>query len=375
MKRAFVLLLTVGILALASPAFALTVDADPGTDMVAGNTYALADSGGFMYIGGKFDAIRGTSNKDMCAADNLVRFTESTGAGDCSWTPAMPGAFVHGVAVLNGFVYAGGDFGLVRVSLATGIVDPSFTITTGQVNAVTAAPNGSGVYIGGAFKRVNGKPHNNIALVNSNATVNGAFQGDLNGTVRHIRTSPTGYLVVSGSFSMASGHMDQSIAELNQTSGAPNASFTPAIPENPMQCFDTAPTASVIYAACGQKQNFMAAFNASNGSQIWRKGLGGNGESISLTTVGGSQTLFVGGHMGTRDPLSEQCGSNYLHGIMKVSAADGTIDCSWDPLLYPDTHNYTGGWVQDVVNGHLWLGGKFAKVDGVQHHAIARWTL
>ena len=69
------------------------------------------------------------------------------------------------------------------------------------------------------------------------------------------------------------------------------------------------------------------------------------------------------------------CGSTYLHGVLKADPATRTIDCSWDPHLIPDTHNYTGGWVEEVVNGHLWLGGKFGKISGVKHHGIARWTL
>jgi hypothetical protein len=142
-----------------------------------------------------------------------------------------------------------------------------------------------------------------------------------------------------------------------------------------MTCFDTAPTTSVIYAACGQRHNFMAAFDAATGSVVWRKGLGGNGESFSLGSVGGVQTLFVGGHFGTRNPDSMPCGSTYLHGVLEADPATGVIDCSWDPHLVPDVHNYTGGWVQQLVNGHLWLGGKFGKVDDVKHHGIARWTL
>jgi beta-propeller uncharacterized protein DUF5122 len=283
--------------------------------------------------------------------------------------------YVHGIAVMGGWVYAGGDFGLVRVSESTGAVDPSFVVNTNVVHAVTAAPDGSGVWIGGAFKFVNGQAHNNIAFIHTDGAVDPTFQGNLNGTVRRIRVSPAGYLIPSGSFNMASSHFDQSIAELDPTTGAPNTAFAPAISENPMQCFDTAPTSTTIYAACGQKHNFMAAYSASDGSQVWRHGLGGNGESISLTTVGGTATLFVGGHFGTRSATSEPCGTVYLHGILKASPTNGAIDCSFDPLLVPDTNNYTGGWVQDVVNGHLWLGGKFSKVDGVRHHAVARWTL
>jgi len=358
------------VLATAVPSVALTVDPDTGTDMVSGNVYALAAGGSFIYIGGKFHSIRNQKNHAMCTADNLVRFDESTGAGDCSWTPTLPGKYVHGLAVVGGFVYVGGDFGLVRVDTTTGLIDPSFSIDVGQVNAVTAAADGSGVYFGGAFHRVNGHPHGDLAFVSTSGVVSKTFAPSLDGTVRHIRISPDGYLVVSGGFEDASGHLDQSIAELDPSTGAPTA-FAAAISEvGAMTCFDTAPTSTVIYAACGNKDNFMAAFDASSGAKIWRRGLGGNGESIALSGT----TLFAGGHFGTRLPTTMPCGSNYLHGVLTATTG-GKIDCDWDPLLLPDVHNFTGGWVMDLVGSHLWVGGRFSTIDGIAHHGVARWTV
>ena len=90
------------------PAFALTVNPDTGPDMVAGNVYALNVSGTWLYIGGKFTAIRNESNVDRCRAQNLVRFNETTGVGDCTFTPAIPGTQVDGLVVMGGFVYVGG---------------------------------------------------------------------------------------------------------------------------------------------------------------------------------------------------------------------------------------------------------------------------
>jgi hypothetical protein len=371
-----VVLIAAGLVAFtAGSAFALNVSPDTGTDMVAGNVYALDADGGWMYAGGKVSAIRDVNNVDRCPADNLVRFGESTGVGDCSFTPTLPGAYVHGIAVMGGYAYVGGDFGLLRVSTSTGTVDPGFTPNVGNVvHTVLAAPDGSGVYIGGAFQRVNGIKRASLAFVGTDGAL-GAWDPGADGTVRRLRWSPDGYIVASGSFESVGGHFGQSIAEIDPD-GTVHAGFSADISEvGAMTCFDTASTSSVIYAACGQSHNFMAAFNASTGAKLWRKGLGGNGSSIALTSVGGNQTLFVGGHFGTRSPTSMPCGSTYLHGVLKADPATGAIDCSWDPHLIPDTNNYTGGWVSEVVNGHLWLGGKFGKISGDKHHGIARWTL
>lgn len=359
----------------AQPALALTVAPDTATDMVAGNVYALNASGGWIYVGGKFRAIRDPNGVDRCAADNLVRFNESTGQGDCTFTPTLPGTFVHGIAVMGNFAYVGGDFGLLRIDLSTGQVDPTFNPGVGNlVHTVLAAPDGSGVYIGGAFSRVNTVPRANLAFINTDGSL-GQWNPGADNEVRRLRWSPAGYIVASGHFEYVGGNFDQSIAEINPD-GSVNTSFSPDIREvGAMTCFDTASTTTAIYAACGQKHNFMAAFDASTGALIWRKKLGGNANSAVLASVGGAQTLFVGGHFGTRTPLSMPCGNTFLHGVLKADPATGTIDCSWDPHAYPDTHNLTGGWVEENVNGHLWLGGKFGKIGADQHHGIARWTL
>jgi Domain of unknown function (DUF5122) beta-propeller len=377
MRRTFVVLMSViGVLTWVQlPAYALSVTPDAGTDMVAGNVYALNVGGSWMYLGGKITAIRNENNVDQCQADNLVRFDESTGQGDCTFTPSVPGTQVDGIAVMGDFVYVGGDFGLLRVSTTTGQVDPTFNPNVGNVvHTVLAARNGGGVYIGGAFQRVNGVKRTRLALIKTDGSL-GTFDPGADDVVRRLRWSPRGYIVASGAFEHVGGHFDQSIAEIDPD-GAVRQGFSPEIPEvGAMTCFDTASTLSVVYAACGQKHNFMAAFKAGTGAKVWRKGLGGNGSSIVLATVGGSQTLFVGGHFGTRSPDSMPCGSTFLHGVLKASPATGAIDCSWDPHLIPDINNFTGGWAERVANGHLWLGGKFGKIDGVKHHGIARWTL
>jgi hypothetical protein len=377
MRRTVLVLATlIGVLAgMAQPAMALTVRPDPGMDMVAGNVYALDASGSWLYIGGKITAVRNGSKANMCAAHELVRFKEATGTADCSFTPNMPGTQVDGLAVMGGYVYAGGDFGLLRVSTTTGQIDPNFNPGVGNVvHTVLPARNGSGVYVGGAFQRVHGVKRAGFAFIKTDGGL-GPQNPAADGVIRRLRWSPDGYIVASGGFEHINGHLDQSIAEINPD-GSLRTGFAASIPEiGAMTCFDTAPTASVIYAACGQEHNFMAAFRSGTGGVIWRHHLGGNGESIVLATADGRRSIIVGGHFGTRDPNSMPCGSSYLHGVLRADPATGTINCSWNPTLFPDVHNLTGGWVECVTNGHLWLGGKFGKVDDTTHHSIVRWTL
>ena len=295
--------------------------------MVAGNVYALNVGGNWIYLGGKFTSIRNENNVDSCGADNLVRFDESTGRGDCTFTPKRPGTQVEGLTVMGDYVYVGGDFGLLRVNTTTGQVDPTFDPNVGNVvHTVLAAKNGAGVFIGGAFQRVNGIKRTRLAFIKTDGSL-GAWNPGADDVVRRLRWSPHGYIVASGAFEHVGGHFDQSIAEIDPD-GAVRQGFSPRIPKvGAMTCFDTASTLAVIYAACGQKNNFMAGFRAGTGAKVWRRGLGGNGNSIVLAPVNGRQTLFVGGHFGTRCPNSMPCGSTFLHGVLKANPADGAIDC------------------------------------------------
>src|SRR5262245_2816260 len=120
MRRATIILVSV-IAVLAGtqrPVLALSISPDTGPDMVAGNVYALNVGGSWLYLGGKITAIRDVGNTDRCDADDLVRFNEATGKGDCTFTPALPGTQVDGITVMGNFVYVGGDFGLLRVNIS-----------------------------------------------------------------------------------------------------------------------------------------------------------------------------------------------------------------------------------------------------------------
>src|SRR5207245_3473513 len=163
------------------------------------------------------------------------------------FTPTLPGTFVHGIAVMGGFAYVGGDFGLLRVSTSTGTVDPTFTPNVGSVvHTVLAAPDGSGVYIGGAFQRVNTMKRAGLAFVDTNGAL-GAWDPGADNVVRRLRWSTGGYIVASGSFEFVGGHFDQSVAEI-EPDGSMRTGFSDGIAEGgAMSCFDVGPTASDVH--------------------------------------------------------------------------------------------------------------------------------
>ena len=99
----------------------------------------------------------------------------------------------------------------------------------------------------------------------------------------------------------------------------------------------------------------------------------GNVQKVALSPDGTS--VFAGGHFGTGSLQQTVCGNIPLHGLMKLNAATGVVDCSWVPALAPYGSNYNGAWDIDFTSTHVWVAGGFAKVNDVKAHNIARFSL
>lgn len=371
----------------AVPARALSTAPD-ATWMVKGSVYALAEADGVLYVGGRFAKVLDEYGVFRYRVNNVAAFDEATGQGiptfAPSFTSAVTTARVDALAVQDGYLYVGGNFttcggvdgcrNLARVDISTGTVDPSFQPLVGKVNtAVHTIVTDGDIYLGGSFRAINGTYRQRIGAVTTDGTVT-AWNPRADGVVRGLDMSPTGTTIyAAGHFSTMKGSPRQSLAEIDLATGLPT-SWNPGVNiEVDMTCWDTVPRVAVVYAACGASHNYYAAYDAITGNQIWRHGAGGN--VVSAALANGDTIEFISGHFGTRDPESWPCGYTYLHGIAKVDPTTGEPDCSFDPVMLPDEHNRRGGWTLLVVNGHLWVGGKFYSLGGVGQQGVARFTL
>ena len=122
-----------------------------------GGVYALAISGGSLYVGGQFSTYRGAPANKLAKVDPIsgaldTTFTQSTGVGNYC---------VNSLAVSGGSLYVGGQFNtyrgapannLAKVDLANGDLDTTFTQSTGaDGGAYALAVSGSSLYVGGGF--------------------------------------------------------------------------------------------------------------------------------------------------------------------------------------------------------------------------------
>ena len=184
------------------PAHALTgTEPDGPVYAVLPATVAGTD---YVYVGGDFDNAGGESRV------GLARYNAATGALDSTWTANLDAAgSVNALAADDTYLYVGGSFSsikgssrdnLARVALDDGTVD-SFTFNTdGAVNALDVS--GTNLAAGGTFTTVGGSSHPRLAKITALDTTPALVDiTDVsNGEVRAVHLGPSGEVVAGGSF-------------------------------------------------------------------------------------------------------------------------------------------------------------------------------
>jgi hypothetical protein len=283
---------------------------------------------------------------------------------------------------------------MIDPSTMTGAFDPTFTTTVGVPGASNenkffvyeALPGANGLYIGGAFSKVNGVGRPKTAELNWDGTLVKAFKTKgVNGAVRDMVFAADGQTIfVAGAFSNFNGVSRQSIVRIDPATGANDAWAIPpggvvvGDSSHPgMTCWSLAATPSRLFAGCGRGPNYDAAFrldNGTSGDRTWLFSTVGNVQSIALTPDG--QSLIFGGHFGTY-LLQRVCGSLYLknlgilHDIYGFSTP--TLDCNFLPQFW-GPNPFGGVWEIQVTPAFFWVGGEFQTINDNRQQGIARFT-
>ncbi|HKP52938.1 MAG TPA: dockerin type I domain-containing protein [Chloroflexia bacterium] len=131
-----------------------------------GPVYALAINGNDLYVGGDFNLAGAVQ------ANNIAKYNLSTGQWSALGTGTLDG--VYALAFSGGNLYAGGGFvqisGVSANHIAKWTGSVWQTLGTGSNNgandivyALSPAPDGSGLYLGGGFSNVGGTTANYVA--------------------------------------------------------------------------------------------------------------------------------------------------------------------------------------------------------------------
>ena len=197
----------------------------PSTD---GVVYCVAvQPDGKILVGGIFSQVT-----PGVARSRLARFN-ADGSLDAGFNAGLISGSgdtaVFGITVqADSKILINGDFssvagtarnGVARLN-ADGSMDPGFTAAGGTISgspgnvlSLALRPDGK-ILVGGGFSEMNGAPHNGIALLNANGTVDNAYTTSAANTFA-MAIQPNGQVLISGFFSSVNGTPRSGNARLN----------------------------------------------------------------------------------------------------------------------------------------------------------------
>ena len=295
---------------------------DTGFDPNANDAVRLiaVQPDGKILAGGDFLTIGGQPR------NRIARLDAATGAAD-SFDPNA-NSFVLSIAVQpDGKILAGGFFTTVspnggaavtRNRIARferdGLLDRTLDLSTvgGVVTATAIQPDGK-IIIGGGFTSVLGTARNNIARLNTDGSLDTAFNPNANGIVYSIALQSDGTILIGGEFTNIGGTTRNNIARLN-TDGSLDTAFNPN-------------ASRFVYSIAVQADGKIL--------------IGG-----AFFTIGGTARNF----------------------IARLNP-DGSLDTALDPNASSDVRSIT---VQ--ADGKILIGGAFTTVGGTARNIFARLT-
>jgi hypothetical protein len=340
------------VVATAGSASAVVPNVPASTWQVNGRVQVIVRIGSTVFIGGKFTALMDHSGQTIARAN--IAAVNADGTVVSAWNPGADDTVFSMEASPDGStLYVGGAFrhmgGQKRHRIAAFSVK-SGTLTSfnadvrgGAVRALAAS--GASVYLGGNFKTVDGQSRAGLASVASgNGNLSTWYPGAVaGGKVRALSlpTSTSTRLVVGGSFATIGGTGVSKIGAVATSDGAIGA-------------WNFHPNGNVItmtewngYTYAGTQNNLAIRYNPDTGGRIWSRH--GNGNVQALAVLNGD--LYIGGH------FQEFNGNPEPH-LAAVDATSGAY-VSWGASA-----NSVLGVFALEGNGNLYMGGDFTRVSG-----------
>nr|WP_241266092.1 DNRLRE domain-containing protein [Streptomyces boncukensis] len=218
-----------------TPPVAMTAD-DLPTWQTNGVVWAMAESGGTVFAGGTFSAVRppgAAPGQSERRALNFAAFDAETGEpADCQldFTIGSGTATVRALAVSpdGGTLYAGGNFAAVNgtsvsraaaIDLASCTVRPGFSLSlSAMVHALAVTDDR--VYLGGDFTTVEGQSRGKFAAVTRGGDLT-SWRADADKTGRAVEVTPDGRnVVLGGDFDTVRGSSSHALAVVGASDGS-----------------------------------------------------------------------------------------------------------------------------------------------------------
>jgi hypothetical protein len=362
--------------------------------MTNGKVHSVIRHGDYIYVGGKFSSVRSAaSGGQSFAARNVARFDADSGVGDPTWRPHvtaadMSKAQVNELAAVGDKIWIGGTFAavdgvarrnLAAVSADTGVVDPDVDPLVGSAEQTTGVVvrtmlvSDTKVYVGGGFSGIDGKSRRSLAAFDYAGNLDRDWTPKASGGVRTLAFSCDGATIfATGGFRNAAGpdgifSPREQVARFETASGALHPWAVPT------GTVSNGETGSDLAVTCERVTvpflgpNHLRSFRldtGDTGTVAWDQQTGGDPQTVAML---GAEKVVVGGHFG-------QVGGQKRAAIAMLNLSDGSVD-PWNPgITQKDGAKTIGPWDLLVDENHLYIGGGFWEVAGLDRTFLARFT-
>ena len=396
------------------PAAAITPDApvapvaftanNLSTWQTNGVVWALAQSGGQVFAGGTFTAIRPPGSAigtNETAAANFMVLDAATGVPtSCklNFTVSTGTPTIRALAVSpdGQTLYVGGYFdhvgstyvnNLVAVNIADCALDTSFKPPDVNATVRTILPTSTGVYVGGDFTEVDGKAHEHIAHFGTLGGLSAwAPTADL--SVLAMTLSPDGSdLVLGGDFNTLNGGNSHALGIISATTGATVKDYPLGFIEQNSAVKDLISDSTGFYTANegtgGGVFDGRIAVDWSTLDQRWRDTCLGATQALALY----NGVLYAGSHTHDCSSMDEQPDGRRQHLIAEPTTTGKELGWAPDtndgppagtvlPAGIPAPEDIGPRAMTIATEGgqpYLWVSGEFTTVNGVAQQSLTRF--
>jgi uncharacterized delta-60 repeat protein len=356
-----------------------TGSADSFNPNANGTVWSIAvQADGKILVGGLFGNVGGQPR------NNMARLDPTTGLAD-SFNPDANGMVLSIAVQTDGRILAGGTFasiggqpygGIARLDAATGLADSFNPNLNGMVASIEVQPDGK-ILAGGQFNGTNGiggQPRNNIARLETDGRLDQTLGDVVPGAYQVLATAvePDGKILIGGGFTSVLGATRNRIARLN-TDGTLDTAFDPNV--TGINAFPYVTSIAVqadgkilvggfFNSIGGQPRNNIARLDPATGlADSFDPNATGTNASVRSIVVQADGKILAGGFFSS-------IGGQPRNNIARLDPTTGLAD-SFDP----DASSPNGGEVESIAvqaDGKILAGGYFTTIGGQPRNHIAR---